>query len=258
MRVCVGIPVLVCVCVKHSVLALQCVNLTGPLPPPPPSSSSSSSYIPQKKQLLSVLHLAIQVLQQFLLLDFPALSEEDRTLLSSFLALMSQLLNWHYTQHQTRFRTNSDAVVVSLKPPRPYIPTFLEPSFLYLFFQLLAKVKSSEKDFHHVVQCLTQLSSLSNFTSEEEKERYLVNFVGGILEYVNSRSGRERVREERERERRERAGEERESERGERESERGERESERGESESERGESEREERESKRERRKREREEREV
>jgi hypothetical protein len=130
----------------------------------------------------------VQVLQQFLPLDFDTLTKEDHSLLSSFLQLVAQLLNWDFKQ-QKMFRTNPEAITVSLRPPKCYAPTFLDVSFLFLFFQLLSKVKSSRDDFHHVVQCLIQLSSLTKpvFSTGEEEERYLANFVGGVLEYVGSR-----------------------------------------------------------------------
>lgn len=145
----------------------------------------------QKDQLLRVLHFAIQVLQQFLPLDLHsyALSKEDHTLLSSFLQLVSQVLNWDFQQKQKLFRTNPDSITISLRPPRSYTPTFLDPSFLWLFFQLLSKLREREEDFHHVVQCLTQLSSLTKpaLSSEGEERRYLTNFVTNVLEYVHSR-----------------------------------------------------------------------
>lgn len=143
----------------------------------------------QEEQLLRVLLLSVQVLQQFLPLDFASLSKEDHSLLSSFLQLVTQLLNWDFKQQQKMFRTNPEAVTIRLRPPKCYGPTFLDVSFLYLFFRLLSKVKSSENDFHHVVQCLVQLSSLTKpvFSMGEEEEQYLANFVGGLLEYVGSR-----------------------------------------------------------------------
>ena len=135
-----------------------------------------------------MLLLSVQVLQQFLSLDIDALSEEDHSLLSSFLQLVTQLLNWDFKQQKT-FRTNPEAITVILRPPKCYAPTFLDVSFLYLFFQLLSKVKSNDNDLHHVVQCLVQLSSLTKpvFSTSKEEEQYLANYVGGILEYVGSR-----------------------------------------------------------------------
>lgn len=133
-----------------------------------------------------MLHLSVQVLQQFVPLDFAALSKEDHALLSSFLQLVSQLLNWDFRKQQRMFRSNPEAITVTLRPPKCYVPTFLDASFLYLFFQLLSKVKSSKNDFHYVVQCLTQLSSLT-LSSDKGEEQYLSNFVGGVLEYVASR-----------------------------------------------------------------------
>ena len=144
----------------------------------------------QKEQLLHVLHFAVQVLQQFLLLDFQVLSQEDHTLLSSFLSLASQVLNWDF-QQKNMFRStiNTHSMNIILKPPKSYASTFLDPSFLQLFFQLLSKLKSNEDDFHHVVQCLTQLSSVTTpiFSSDEEQKQYLTNFVAGFLDYVHSR-----------------------------------------------------------------------
>lgn len=136
-----------------------------------------------------MLHLAIQVLQQFLPLDCHTLPKEDHALLSSFLQLVSQLLNWDFQQHQKMFRTNPETVTITLRPPKAYAPTFLEPSFVYLFFQFLSKLRSREDDFHHVLQCLTQLSSLTKpaLSSDKEERQYLTNFVGGVLEYVHSR-----------------------------------------------------------------------
>lgn len=138
---------------------------------------------------MRVLLLTVQVLQQFLPLDIPSLPREDHALLSSFLQLMVQLLSWDFRQHQRLFRISPEVNMVTLKPPKCYAPTFLDVSFLYLFFQLLSKVKTFENDFHHVVQCLTQLSSLTKpvFSSGKEEEQYLANFVGGVLEYVGSR-----------------------------------------------------------------------
>ena len=133
--------------------------------------------------------LTVQVLQQFLSMDFASLSEDDHALLSSFLQLVTQLLNWDFKQQHRMFRTSPEAVTVTLRPPKCYAPTFLDISFLYLFFRLLSKVKSSENDFHHVVQCLVQLASLTRpvFSTDKEEEVYLANFVGGVLEYVGSR-----------------------------------------------------------------------
>ena len=135
-----------------------------------------------------MLHLAVQVLQQFLPLDFTTLPTEDHALLTGFLELLTQLLNWNFKHvGHKMFRANPEAISVTLRPPMSYAPTFLDRSFLYLFFQLLAKVKSSETDYHHVVQCLTQLSSLTVLSSDNKEEEYLMNFVGGVLEYVSSR-----------------------------------------------------------------------
>ena len=78
---------------------------------------------------------------------------------------------------------------VILKPPRSYASTFLDPNFLLLFLKLLSKVHNSEEQTHHVIQCLTQLASLSKpvFETDIERHTYLLNFVSGILEYVSAR-----------------------------------------------------------------------
>lgn len=138
---------------------------------------------------MRVLHLATQVLQQFLSLDCHALSQEDHALLTSFLQLVGQLLHWDFQQRSRMFRANTEATTISLRPPKSYAATFLEPSFLRLFFQLLGRLRWDEGDLHHVVQCLTQLSSLTKpaLSTDQEQCRYLANFVGGVLEYVQSR-----------------------------------------------------------------------
>ena len=136
------------------------------------------------------MHLATGVLQQFLSLDSHTLSKEDHTLLTSFLQLVSQILNWDFQQQQKMFKTSGEAVNnISLRPPKSYAQTFLDPSFLRLFFQLLCKLKSWEDDVHHVVQCLTQLSSLTKpaLATDQERQQYLANFVGRVLEHVHSR-----------------------------------------------------------------------
>lgn len=78
---------------------------------------------------------------------------------------------------------------VQLKPPRTYAATFLDPNFVLLFLKLLSKVHEREDQMHHVIQCLTQLASLSKpvFETEVERQTYLINFVSGILEYVSAR-----------------------------------------------------------------------
>ena len=83
-----------------------------------------------------------------------------------------------------------DAASVVLKPPKLYASTFLDASFVGLFFKLMAKVRTSEDHLHHVVQCLTQLASLTKpvFSTDEEQQSYVANFVAGILGYVSSRS----------------------------------------------------------------------
>lgn len=78
---------------------------------------------------------------------------------------------------------------VILKPPRTYASTFLDPNFLLLFLKLLSKVHDNEDQTHHVIQCLTQLASLSKpvFETDVERQTYLINFVSGILEYATAR-----------------------------------------------------------------------
>ena len=83
----------------------------------------------------------------------------------------------------------SDTSAVPLRPPKLYAQTFLDPSFLDLFFKLLGKVRSHEDRMHHVVQSLTQLASLTKpiFSTDEEQQSYVRNFVSGVLAYVSSR-----------------------------------------------------------------------
>lgn len=135
--------------------------------------------------MLHILHLATQILQQFLTFESHALSKEDHTLLTSFLQLVSQILNWDFQQQYKVFKTSH----ITLRPPKSYAATFLDPSFLRLFFQLLSKLRCREDDVHHVIQCLTQLSSLTKpaLSTDQEQQQYLANFVGGVLEYVHSR-----------------------------------------------------------------------
>lgn len=136
-----------------------------------------------------MLQFAVQVLKQFTALENHTLLQEDHDLLSSFLQLTSQVLNWDFMQHQRFFRTNQESINIVLRPPRAYASTFLDPTFLSLFFQLLPRLRASENDFHHVVQCLTQLASLTKpvFSTEHERSEYLVTFVTRLLEYIHSR-----------------------------------------------------------------------
>lgn len=148
----------------------------------------------QEEVLLRFLLIAAQVLQHYLNTDWASLSSEDHSLLSGFLNISSQVLNWDFQNHldkMVRFvlvaAQKSEAV--QLKPPRTYATTFLDPNFVLLFLKLLSKVHENEDQMHHVIQCLTQLASLSKpvFETEVERRTYLVNFVSGILEYVSAR-----------------------------------------------------------------------
>jgi len=136
-----------------------------------------------------MLQFAVQVLQQFTSLENHTLSEDEHTFLSTFLQLVSQVFNWEFRQLPRYFRTSAEAVNVVLRPPRSYAPTFLDHAFLALFFRLLGKVHNNEGDFHLVVQCLTQLASLTRpvLTSDKERKDYLTVFVTGLLEYIHSR-----------------------------------------------------------------------
>ncbi len=136
-----------------------------------------------------MLQFAVQVLQQFTTVEDHTLSKDDRALLSNFLLLTSQVLNWDFRPQLRFFRTSTEAVNVILRPPRSYAPTFLDAGFLALFFKLLSLVHSDEDDFHVVVQCLTQLASLTRpvFATEKEQQEYLVVFVARLLEYIQSR-----------------------------------------------------------------------
>lgn len=144
----------------------------------------------QAEQLQKVLLLSTKVLQRYL--DHTPSSDEDSALLSNFLQLTSQILNWDF-QQLNMFRTNttslSDPSHVILQPPKSYAPTFLEPNFLHLFFRLLSLTQSNEDQLHHVVQCLTQLASLGKpiLDCEQDRQLYVVNFVTGILMFVTSK-----------------------------------------------------------------------
>ena len=138
--------------------------------------------------------MAAQVLQHYLSADWASLSSEDHSLLSGFLNISSQILNWDFQNHlgkMVRFAiiATQKSEAVNLKPPRTYATTFLDPNFILLFLKLLSKVNENEDQMHHVIQCLTQLASLSKpvFETELERQTYLVNFVSGILEYISAR-----------------------------------------------------------------------
>ena len=148
----------------------------------------------QEEVLLRFLLLAAQILQHYPNADWASLSREDHSLLSGFLNISSQILNWDFHNHldkMIRFVliTAKKSDVVHLKPPRTYASTFLDPNFVLLFLKLLSKVHESEDQTHHVIQCLTQLASLSKpvFETEVERQTYLLNFVSGVLEYVSAR-----------------------------------------------------------------------
>ena len=152
----------------------------------------------QEEVLLRFLLIAAQVLQHYLNADWASLSSEDHTLLSGFLNISSQILNWDF-HNEVNMMVDVYLVIlihkpeaaVHLKPPRTYATTFLDPNFVLLFLKLLSKVHENEDEMHHVVQCLIQLASLSKpvFETEEERQTYLINFVSGILEYVSARYG---------------------------------------------------------------------
>ena len=145
--------------------------------------------------LLRFLLIAAQVLQRYLNADWASLSSEDHTLLSGFLNISSQILNWDFHSHLNKMASfvlvaaQKSEAAVQLKPPRTYAATFLDPNFVLLFLKLLSKVHEREDQMHHVIQCLTQLASLSKpvFETEVERQTYLINFVSGILEYVSAR-----------------------------------------------------------------------
>ena len=149
----------------------------------------------QEEVLLRFLLMAAQVLQHYLNADWASLSGEDHTLLSGFLNISSQILNWDFHGHLNKMVRFALTVIqkseaaVPLKPPRTYATTFLDPNFVLLFLKLLSKVHEKEEQMHHVIQCLTQLASLSKpvFETEVERQTYLINFVSGILEYVSAR-----------------------------------------------------------------------
>ncbi len=135
-----------------------------------------------------MLHLAVQVLQQYLTADWSSLSPADTSLLAGFLSLTSHILNWDFKCGHFRpvLLANPHTSSFPLRPPKSYAPTFLDPSFLNLFFKLLGKLRTSEEHVHHVVQCLTQLASLTKpvFTTDEEQQGYVGTFIAGLLGYV--------------------------------------------------------------------------
>lgn len=148
-------------------------------------------FIAQDEELLRILLFAVQVLRQYLTVDLSTLERDDITLLSGFLELASQVLNWDF--QLSKFcpvpLNIADVSTVILRPPRSYAPTFLDPAFLNLLFMLLGKVCESEDLLHHLVQGLTQLASLTKplLADEEEQHAFLTNFVSGVLSYFPSR-----------------------------------------------------------------------
>ena len=155
--------------------------------------------IAQGEELLKVLLFAVQILQRYVGLEWESLSTGDHILLSKFLSLTLQVLSWDFQHHSIyQVHVHSLNMVhsshVILKPPKSYASTFLDPSFLYLFFQLFSKVDRAnmidgEAVMHNVVQCLSQLASLTKpvFDNDITQQTYVVNFVSGILECVSSR-----------------------------------------------------------------------
>ncbi len=137
----------------------------------------------QAEQLLKILHLCVQVLQRY---SDPAQNDE---LLPPFLQLTSLILNWDFRQRNFFKASTLEHTHITLRPPRYFAPTFLEKDFLGLFFRLLPAVREDEEQLHHVIQCLTQLASLTRplFVSEVEEEHYVHHFVSGILVYLSSR-----------------------------------------------------------------------
>lgn len=135
----------------------------------------------QAEQLLKVLHLCVQVLQHY--------SDQTRKdeLLPSFLQLTNQILNWDFRQRNMFRAPTLDHTNITLRPPRSFAPTFLDKEFLSLFFRLLFVVRESEEQLHHVIQCLTQLASLTRpvFVSDSEEEKYLHHFASGLLQYLS-------------------------------------------------------------------------
>ena len=140
--------------------------------------------------MLRILHFAVQVLHQFASATWAALSKEDVHLLLGFLKLTSQVLHWDF--RQTMFRplalNTSEIVVVPLRPPSSYAPTFLNAGFVGLFFKLLMQVRGSEEHTHYIVQCLTQMASLTRpvFVSDCDQQAYVAHFVSGILGYIQA------------------------------------------------------------------------
>ena len=137
----------------------------------------------QTEQLLKVLHLCVQVLQRY--------SDSGQTdeLLPPFLQLASLILNWDFRQRNFFKVSTLDHTHIALRPPRSFSSTFLDKDFLGVFFRILPVVRGDEEQMHHVIQCLTQLASLTRpvFVSEVEEEQYVHHFVSGILVYLSSR-----------------------------------------------------------------------
>lgn len=130
------------------------------------------------------------MLHQYVSATWAVLSKEDLHLLSGFLKLTSQVLHWDF--RQTTFRSlglnSSEVMVVPLRPPSSYVATFLDASFVNVFFKLLSGVRESEEHVHYIIQCLTQLASLTRpvFVSDQDQQAYVAHFVAGILGYVQA------------------------------------------------------------------------
>lgn len=135
--------------------------------------------------MLQILLIVIQVLRQYLSTDSSTpLGQEDSFLLSNFLRLASQILNWNFTQYVLEGHGPLHLELHNLEPPKSYFPTLTDPSLLDLFFKLLRRVLGNEDQVHHVTQCLIQLASLRS----DNRQTYLANFVTGIIEHISSRS----------------------------------------------------------------------
>ena len=147
---------------------------------------------PQDEELLRILLFAIQYLRQYLTLDLSSLSRDDITLFSDFLSLVSKILNWDFQRGKFSCvpLNIADVTTVILRPPRSYAATFLDPAFLELLFTILGKVCTSEDLYHHLVQGLTQLASLTKpvLVDKDEQQTFLTSFITGLLNYISSRS----------------------------------------------------------------------
>ena len=133
----------------------------------------------------------VQFLRQYISVDLSSLSPSHLSLLSDFLRLLSKILNWDFqiAKFSPVPLNLSDVSTVTLRPPRSYAATFLDPSFLDLLFSLLGKISSNEDLLHHLVQGLTQLASLTKpvLVSVEEQQMFLRSFVSGLLGYISIR-----------------------------------------------------------------------